>query len=1161
MPEEALTLDDKYVAENGRIFVNGTQALVRLALEQAKRDRGAGLCTSGFITGYRGSPLGNLDLELTKHRSMIEARNITFQPGVNEDLAATALWGTQQIHLFEKPLVDGVFGLWYGKGPGVDRTGDAFRHANLAGTSPTGGVLVLAGDDHTCKSSTTSHQSEYALVDAMIPILAPSTVDELIEYGLHGWKLSRYSGCWAAMKVTADHTDRTVSLQLDSAPPPIVLPTDHELPPGGLGIRWPDTPQEQEARLHLHKIPAVRAYLRANRLDRTVFAATRARLGIVTVGKSHLDVMAALALLGIDRERAAVLGLSVYKIACPWPLEPEGVRAFASGLEEVLVVEEKRPLVETQLKDILFNQPAAMRPRIVGKDDEDGLPQLRSHDELSAEDIALTILRRLERLGEPVDLGDALPYLSRATTASSPKSGPKRSPYFCSGCPHSSSTKVPEGSRALAGIGCHFMSQMMDRNTATYAQMGGEGASWIGQARYVPTKHVFQNIGDGTYFHSGLLAIRAAVASRVNITYKILFNDAVAMTGGQRHDGTLSPQTIAWQVRAEGVNRIAVVTDEPEKYGPSPGFPPYVSIHHRDEMDAVQRELRDVSGVSAIVYDQTCAAEKRRRRKRKLMADPPKRLMINERVCEGCGDCSIASNCLSVVPVETEFGTKRQIDQSSCNKDFSCQNGFCPSFVTVQDAVPRKRRPVGGRDAIDTADLPVPERPALESAYGILVTGVGGTGVVTIGAIIGMAAHIEGLACSVLDQTGMAQKGGAVTSHIRLARAADQIHAPRLGAGAAALLLGCDLLVAAGDDCLARIRPEKTRAVLNTHEAITGDFTRDPSKRLNLRQLAARVVAACGDASAVEQIDATAIATALLGDSIAANLFLLGFAWQKGLIPLTAESIERAIELNGAAVAMNRAAFAWGRRAAVDRCGVEAAAAGGPVPVNIPDHRRLSESLDELIRRRGAQLAAYQDEAYSARYHETVERVRQAMARVRSGDRFTEAVAKGLYKLMAYKDEYEVARLYTDGAFLEQLREQFEDGHRIRFNLAPPLMARKDPVTGHLIKREYGPWVFTAFKLLARLKGLRGTALDPFGWTEERRMERRLICEYETMIGEILTSVDEDTLNQAVALANLPEGIRGYGHVKEKSVAEAKHLERKLREQFRAGAKAALPAE
>ena len=828
MAVPAVSLDDKYLLEDGRIFVTGTQALVRLPMVQRWRDRAAGLDTAGFVTGYRGSPLGGIDSAFGQARRFAEANDIRFMAGLNEDIAATAVLGTQQINLLEKANKQGVFSMWYGKGPGVDRSGDAFRHGNLAGSAPHGGVLLLAGDDHTCKSSTTSHQSEYALMDAMIPVLNPAGVQEILDFGLYGWALSRYSGCWAALKLIAETVDSSASIDIGRDRIVIRAPLDFDKPAGGLNIRWPDTPQEQERRLHNHKLPAALAFARANRLDRVALGGPRRRLGIVTTGKSYLDVRQALDELGICESRALELGLSIYKVGMVWPLEPEGLTAFATGLEELLIVEEKRPLIEGQVKDILYNMPADRRPRVFGKRDGENRIVLPAHDDLTAVQIARAIAARILPFVEDEALVARIGRLSDVDAAKLASLAPvQRTPYFCSGCPHNTSTRVPEGSRALAGIGCHWMAQAMDRSTATYTHMGGEGANWIGQAPYVPTRHVFQNLGDGTYFHSGLLAIRAAVAARINITYKILFNDATAMTGGQRHDGTLNPQRITHQIRAEGVERIAVVSDDIDKYAGQEPFAANVTVHHRDELDAVQRELREVEGVSAIVYDQTCAAEKRRRRKRDPQPRVERRVIINELVCEGCGDCSKKSNCLSVTPVETEFGRKRRIDQSSCNEDFSCVKGFCPSFVTVEGVKPRRPKNVDPR-AIAQRPIAEPAPLALDRPWNVLVTGIGGTGVITIGAILAMAAHLEGKGCSTLDMAGMAQKGGPVTTHLRFAPQPADLHAVRISTRAADVVLGCDLVVAAGKEALSVIGKGRTRVVLNSQETITGAFIRDP---------------------------------------------------------------------------------------------------------------------------------------------------------------------------------------------------------------------------------------------------------------------------------------------------------------------------------------------
>jgi indolepyruvate ferredoxin oxidoreductase len=1145
-----VTLDDKYVLERGRVYLTGTQALVRLPMMQRQRDAAAGLNTGCFIAGYRGSPLGGFDQALWNARRFIEKNHIKFQPAINEEMAATAVWGSQQLGLFPGARYDGVFAMWYGKGPGVDRSGDALKHGNSAGTAPLGGVLALAGDDHVCKSSTLAHQSELAFIDAAIPVLHPAGVEEILDFGLYGWAMSRYSGCWVAFKTVAEQMDSSASIAVDPGRIQIVLPDDFAMPPGGLNIRWPDAPLDQELRLHRYKLAAAVAFARANRLDRVVIAAPNPRFGIVTTGKSYLDVRQALDDLGIGDAEAAELGLALYKVAMPWPLEPDGVRRFAEGLAELLVVEEKRAVIETQLKDQLYNWPADRRPKIVGKFDEQGNWILPSNGELTPGEIARVIARRLAALGGPSWLDERVARLDAKERQSGGSVVPfQRTPYFCSGCPHNTSTRVPEGSRALAGIGCHYLSQFMDRSTATFTQMGGEGVPWIGQAPFTETRHVFANIGDGTYTHSGILAIRSAVAAGVNMTYKLLFNDAVAMTGGQPLDGGLTVPIVVRQLAAEGVRPIVVVTDEPHKYPPGAEFPHGTSVRHRDQLDLVQRELREVEGVTAIVYDQTCAAEKRRRRKRGRFPDPPQRVVINDLVCEGCGDCSTASNCLSVVPVETEFGRKRAIDQSSCNKDFSCLNGFCPSFVTVAGGS-LKQRAAGDLAEDGLPPLPEPALPDIAEPYGILVTGVGGTGVVTIGALVGMAAHLEGRGVTILDMTGLAQKGGAVYSHVRIAERPEQIHAVRIAAGAARLLLGCDLVVSASAEALSKLDPATSRAIVNRHETITGDFTRNPDLPFPGAELCRSIEAATG-ADNAEFIDATRLATGLLGDAIATNLFMLGHAYQQGLVPVSAAAIERAIELNAVAVPFNLAAFRWGRRAALDRALVEARA----VPKDaVPESHRLSESLDDIIARRVEFLTAYQDAAYAARYAERIVRLRAAEARLGGGHAVTEAAARALFKLMAYKDEYEVARLYTDSDFLKRVAGQFEGPYELRFHLAPPLLAERDPATGHLKKRTYGPWMLTAFRLLARLRGLRGTPFDIFGRTAERRCERQLIGEYETVLDEITASLAPQNRAAAAELAALPLEIRGFGHIKEANIARTKAKEAGLVARFRSPA-------
>ena len=1155
----AVSLDDKYALDRGRVYLTGTQALVRLPMIQRQRDMEAGLNTACFVSGYRGSPLGGCDLALWSARKFLKKNHIHFRAGINEELAATAVWGSQQTGLFPGARYDGVFAIWYGKGPGVDRSGDVFKHGNNAGSSPNGGVLLLAGDDHTCKSSTLAHQSEYAFMDAMIPVLNPSNVQDILDLGVYGWALSRFAGCWTAMKTIAETMDSSASVTVDPGRVSIVTPNDFDMPQGGLNIRWPDQPLDQEMRLHKYKLYAALAFARANNLNRTVIDSPKRRFGIVTSGKSYLDVMQALEDLGIDAAHAADIGLTVYKVGMTWPLEREGMRRFAEGLEEILVVEEKRAVVENQLKEQLYNWREDVRPRVIGKFDEERNWILPSTDELTPARIARVIAARIARFHTSERIDRRLAFLAekeKALAVERPQI--KRIPYFCSGCPHNTSTKVPEGSRALAGIGCHYMAQWMDRSTATFTQMGGEGVPWVGQAPFTDEKHVFANLGDGTYIHSGILAVRMSVAAGVNITYKLLYNDAVAMTGGQRNDAKFDVAGITHQLYGEGVKRVVVVSDEPDKYPAGADFAQGVTVHHRDELDGLQKSLREIPGVTAIVYDQTCAAEKRRRRKRGLMVDPPKRAFINDLVCEGCGDCGVKSNCLSVVPLETEFGRKRAIEQSSCNKDMSCVNGFCPSFVTVHGGALRKPAKLkAGEDG--QAALPAPAIPALDKPYGIIVTGVGGTGVVTIGALLGMAAHLEGKGCSVLDMTGLAQKGGAVVSHIRLAARPEDIHAVRVAAGGARLVLGCDLVVAASFDGLAKMERGSTRAVINSHETTTGEFTRNPDLQFPGAAMIDAIAAAVGR-DAADFVDATRLATALMGDSIATNPFMLGFAWQRGLVPLAEASLLRAIELNAVAVEANKSAFRWGRRAAHDLASVERAAQPiTPLAMARPD---IAQTLDQVVERRIAFLTGYQDEGLARRYKDMVVRVQRAESdRAKGMTGLAMAVAKYYFKLLAYKDEYEVARLYADPAFLAKVRANFDGDYKLRFHLAPPIVAPKDPATGEAKKMEFGPWMLSAFRLLAKLKGLRGTAFDVFGHSEERRTERRLIAEYEQTVDALLAALTHDNHALAVEIATLPEHIRGFGHVKARYLAEVKAKEAELMARFRAPAQPRAAAE
>jgi indolepyruvate ferredoxin oxidoreductase len=1156
-----VSLDDKYELASGRAYMTGVQALVRLLMMQRQRDAAAGLNTAGFVSGYRGSPLGGLDQALWAAEKFLTRAHIKFQPGLNEDLAATAIWGSQQVNLYPGAKFDGVFSMWYGKGPGVDRSGDVFKHANFAGTSAKGGVLVLAGDDHAAKSSTLPHQSDHQFSAAMMPVLYPSSVQEILDLGLHGWAMSRYSGCWVGFKCVSDTVESSASVLIDPDHVKIVMPEDFPLPPDGVHIRWPDPFLATEARMHDYKIYAALHYCRVNQLNRIVIDSPKPRFGIITSGKSYLDVRQALDDLGITEADAAEIGIRVFKVAMPWPLEPEGVRQFAEGLTEILVVEEKRQIVEYQIKEQLYNWRDDVRPRVVGKFDEKG-EWVRPHGdwllpataELTPAMIARVIAQRIERLDlhpRTIDrIKSRVAFINAKELAlAKPRITLQRVPYFCSGCPHNTSTKVPEGSRATAGIGCHVMAIWMDRSTSAFTHMGGEGAPWIGLSPFTEEKHLFANLGDGTYYHSGSLAIRAAVAANINITYKILYNDAVAMTGGQPVDGPLSPADIARQVTAEGVKTVVVVSDDPEKYPPG-YFASNIEVHHRDDLDKVQRTLRDVQGVTVLLYDQTCAAEKRRRRKRGKFPDPAKRVVINELVCEGCGDCGVKSNCVSVAPVETEFGRKRTIDQSSCNKDYSCVNGFCPSFVTVEGGSLRKPKKAA---AGDFPALPDPTPASAAQPYGILITGIGGTGVVTIGALLGMAGHLEGKGVSVLDMAGLAQKNGAVVSHVRIADSPDQLYATRIAAGEARLVLACDILTGVGYDVVAKMQKGVTKALVNTALVMPADFTRNADLRFPLGSMEQEIRDAVGSGDA-EFLDATKLATGLMGDSIATNLFMVGYAFQRGLLPLSEGSIMRAIELNGAAIESNTQSFRWGRLAAVDPKRVLAAA----IPAEKPDSQRMSTSLDDIVARRSEFLVGYQDATYARRYVDFVTKVLSAeSAKVPGKTALTEAVARYYFKLLAIKDEYEVARLYTDGEFEKRIAAQFEGDYKLTFHLAPPLTNAPDATTGEAKKSTYGPWMMRAFRVLAKLKGLRGTALDVFGKTAERKMERQLITDYEALIDELLPRLAPHNDAIAVELASIPEQIRGYGHVKDRHLKAAKAKEALLVAAYRA----AKPAE
>ncbi|QDL92135.1 indolepyruvate ferredoxin oxidoreductase family protein [Paroceanicella profunda] len=1125
-----VTLDTRYDLDAGQVLLNGTQALVRLTLMQHARDAAAGLNTAGYVTGYRGSPLGGVDLNMAKARTLLEAAQVTFEPGLNEDLAATAVWGSQQAEMRGEGRYDGVYAMWYGKGPGVDRCGDVFRHANMAGTSRHGGVIAVMGDDHTGESSTTLHHSEFAFVDALMPVLSPAGVQEILDYGLLGWALSRYSGCWVGLKAVKDTIEVTEVVDGEPHRLDIRLPQDFAMPEDGLNIRLGDDRVPQEARLHDYKRFAAEAFARANRIDRRMMGRPGARIGIVSAGKSWLDTVHALDLLGIDAAEAERLGITTYKVGMVWPLDMTSFREWAEGLDLIICVEEKRKLLEVQMKEAIFNDRHGRR--IIGWKKENGELLFSVKGALDPVLIARQLGKVLEEEGRGSEaLSAARERLEAAARSDNAPEIAARLPWFCSGCPHNTSTKLPDGSRGYAGIGCHFMVQWMDRETEGFTHMGGEGANWIGESHFSSRGHVFQNLGDGTYNHSGVQAIRAALASGTNITYKILFNDAVAMTGGQQNEGNLSPQQIAHELVAMGVRKVACVTDPKEEVDHAL-FPGTVSFATRDDLDTVQRELREVPGVSAIVYVQTCAAEKRRRRKRGAFPDPDRRVFINPSVCEGCGDCGVQSNCVSILPKETEFGRKREIDQSACNKDFSCLKGFCPSFVTVEGGRLRKAKAA----ELTLPEMPEPALPAIDGTWNLVITGVGGTGVVTVGALLAMAAHLEGKGAGMMEMAGLAQKGGAVHIHCRIAEKPSDISAVRVAVGETDGLIGGDLVVAAGAKTLGLMARGRTRAVCNAHEIITGAFTRDTEFALPTDRLMLALRARIGE-EAARFFDATKLAERLLGDAIYANVLMLGAAWQAGLIPLSGAALRRAIELNGAGVKGNLAAFEIGRWAVFAPREAEATLA--------PEVHPEEESLDTRIDIRAAHLEKYQNAGLAERYRALVAEAR------RHGDAFGEAVALGYHKLLTYKDEYEVARLHTET--LEQaLAEQFEDTGKLKFHLAPPILARKD-AQGRPVKTTFGPWMLRAFGLLARLKGLRGTALDPFGRTGERRMERALITQYEADMAALMSGIGPRTAEIAEALARLPLQIRGFGHVKAANAAAAEKRREELLAAFRAG--------
>lgn len=1129
MQHREINLQDKYTQTNGSVFITGVQALVRLPLEQRSRDIAAGINSAGFISGYRGSPLGTYDMQLVSAKKLLDEKNIHLWQGLNEDLGATAVWGSQQLGLFGDAKVDGVFGIWYGKAPGVDRTGDVFKHANFAGTSKFGGALAIAGDDHSCKSSTLPSQSEFAFIDAEMPLLCPSSIQDVLDYGLYGIAMSRFCGAWVGLIAIADTMDSGAVIDISENRLSIQAPEDFVVPDGGLIIRRADDPMSKEARLRHHKIPAALAFARANGLNKIVLGGEKRKVGIVATGQAYRDCLEALDAMGISLETAEALGLSILKIAMPWPLDPEIIKTFAADLDTILVVEHKRALMEPQIKAILYDLKDKVRPLVIGKKDIDGNPLLSQVATISIPQLGNAILGILPKGKHVKTAQDWLNIADKTlNNAKFLEGDSQRKPHFCSGCPHNTSTKLPEGSRALAGIGCHYMANYMeDRPTDMTSQMGGEGVGWIGQAAFTNENHVFANLGDGTYSHSGSLAIRAAISAKVNITYKLLFNDAVAMTGGQHTESGQSVPQIAKQLLGEGVAKVVVVADDISRYD-AIYLGPMVALFGREDLNEVQNNLRDTKGVTVLIYDQICATEKRRRIKRGLMAGTNTRTFINSQVCEGCGDCSVQSNCLSIHPLETEFGTKRQIDQSSCNQDFRCLDGFCPSFVTVDGAVnAKKQKP---RPVFDATKLPLPTPQDLSRPYSIVFTGVGGTGVTTVSAIIGMAAHVDGKAATTLDMTGLAQKGGQVLSHIRIARRADQIHSGRVPIAMADSVIVGDLIVATNLDALNLVSQTHTKAVANTDIAPTSEFVLDRNRRY---RSAPKVELFSKAVQSIETINAEAIANEYLYDAMYSNMVLLGFAWQKGLVPISLRGLYRAIKLNGVAIDDNMLAFDLGRIYAHDpKRLIEL------VPQRVPPKKK---SLDEIIEHRGTHLSAYQNKKYRAKFENFINDCRIQEQSKTASDDLTTIIALNLAKLMSYKDEYEIARLYSSKKYWEDLHETLGGESRVNLWLAPPLFAKRDKVTGHLQKQKYGPWIFTALAVMQKFKFLRGTIFDPFGFFAERRTERALIKQYMADMADILASLEPAKKSTAKEIARLPEEIRGFGHVKEKSVERAKH--------------------
>ena len=1143
-----------------RAFLSGTEAIVRLLLAQRGIDAARGVNSAGFVSGYRGSPLSGLDQEIWRNQAQLDANAIRFLPAINEDLAATAILGTQRIGSDPEAQYEGVFALWYGKGPGVDRSGDALKHGNAYGSSAKGGVLVVAGDDHGCVSSSMPHQSDQAFIAWSMPLVNPASIAEYLEFGLYGWALSRFSGNWVGFKAISETVESAASVSLASATG-FDQPVQHDYPPGGVHYRWPDFPSLAIEQRLVAKLEAVAAFSRVNSIDKQIVVAPQAQAGIITCGKAYLDLMEALRLIGLDAAALENLGLRIYKVGLTYPLETTRLSRFVDGLQNVLVIEEKGPVLEQQLKSLLFNRPAGSRPVVIGKTDEDGRACISPIGELSPSKLLPILVNWLHKHFPSQRFISYLDCHAASSVISNAADAVKRSPYYCSGCPHSVSTVVPEGSRALAGIGCHFMASWMDRKTSGLTQMGGEGADWVGQSLFTKTPHVFQNLGDGTYFHSGYLALRQAVAAQTSITYKILYNDAVAMTGGQPIDGKLTVPQIARQVTDEGVRKLVVVTEDLERYRTVTDLPPGTTVHHRSELDAVQRQLREISGVTVLIYDQVCAAEKRRRFKRGEIAGPKSRVMINSAVCEGCGDCGKQSNCLSILPLETEFGRKRTIDQSTCNRDFSCMEGFCPSFVSVVGGTLKKPK----KDLVEVEAIlallqrySAPGNPTFTGHYNILIAGIGGTGVVTVGAIIAMAAHLEGKGASTLNFKGFAQKGGAVLNHIRLAATAEALTQVRIDRKQADTILACDLVVGASDDVLHTMRRGHTLAIVNQSEIATGQFTRDPDASIQAPALIEKLRYAAG-VEHTALFDAHHYARLAFGDTIVANMIVAGYAWQRGGIPIGLAAIEKAIEQNGVAVALNRKAFFLGCLLAADEPAANALL--GQKSSVIQFIKR--SPLESKIAKRADFLRDYQNAALAKKYLrlvKSIETLERQLHPEKGSLPLTEAVAKNLFKLMSYKDEYEVARLFTTGEFERQVQQQFDGDYKLQFYMAPPILFWRNKQEQATKKITLGPWLMAAMRVLKHFKFLRGSKADPFGYMQERRVERELLKEYETMLAEFAVSLTADKLDIAVELAALPEFIRGFGAIKLAGIAQAKTKRDGLLQKLKASATIDTPS-